>query len=144
MHSGDVLGTPILVLAICIVVFLICREIVCWYWKINEQLTLLREIRDLLAVGQVQGGIFESRSGDNPKQPVSKMPCVISGSALRKLREFLGEDAVQFAEETDSGWNCVCGMQNSNEVNNCRKCHKSKKFVLSQCTVSNPAFSDLP
>ena len=28
--------------------FLICREIVCWYWKINEAVGLLKDIRDLL------------------------------------------------------------------------------------------------
>ena len=27
---------------------LILRELICWYWKINEQLALLTEIRDLL------------------------------------------------------------------------------------------------
>ena len=33
-------------LLILLVLFLIFREIVCWYWKINDQLGLLREIRD--------------------------------------------------------------------------------------------------
>jgi len=31
-----------------ILIFLICREIVCWYFKINERVALLKEIRDLL------------------------------------------------------------------------------------------------
>lgn len=35
-------------LIIILVVFIICREIVCWYWKINEALSVLKEIRDLL------------------------------------------------------------------------------------------------
>jgi hypothetical protein len=30
-------------------VFLICREIVCWYWKVNQTVALLTEIRDHLA-----------------------------------------------------------------------------------------------
>jgi len=29
-------------------IFFICRELVCWYWKMNETVTLLSEIRDLL------------------------------------------------------------------------------------------------
>ncbi len=39
-------------LFILIIVFLILREVVCWYWKINESLSVLKEIRDLLKVSQ--------------------------------------------------------------------------------------------
>lgn len=38
----------LITLLIIIVVFLILREVVCWYWKINETLSVLKEIRDLL------------------------------------------------------------------------------------------------
>ena len=31
------------------IVFLILREVMCWYWKINRALVVLTEIRDLLA-----------------------------------------------------------------------------------------------
>ncbi len=31
-----------------IVMFLIFREVVCWYWKINIRIELLTEIRELL------------------------------------------------------------------------------------------------
>lgn len=37
------------VLAVVVVVFLIVREVFCWYWKINQTVALLTEIRDLLA-----------------------------------------------------------------------------------------------
>ena len=40
-------GTVILVL-VGIVVFLLIRELLCWYWKINEAIELLRSIRDRL------------------------------------------------------------------------------------------------
>lgn len=33
---------------ISIVAFFVFREVVCWYWKINETIYLLEEIRDLL------------------------------------------------------------------------------------------------
>ena len=37
------------VIAIVVVLlFLVFREVVCWYWKINEGLELLRQIRDRL------------------------------------------------------------------------------------------------
>lgn len=41
-----------LIIVISVVVFLIAREVVCWYWKINENVALLREIRDLLKYSQ--------------------------------------------------------------------------------------------
>jgi hypothetical protein len=31
-----------------LVLFLVFREVVCWYWKINVRIELLTEIRDLL------------------------------------------------------------------------------------------------
>ena len=40
-------GTIILVL-VGIVIFVLIRELFCWYWKFNEMVTLLREIRDRL------------------------------------------------------------------------------------------------
>lgn len=41
--------TPMLIsLVILLLLFLICREVVCWYWKINARIELLTEIRDLL------------------------------------------------------------------------------------------------
>lgn len=41
-------GEFITLTLVAIVVFLIGREIVCWYWKMNETISLLKEIRDLL------------------------------------------------------------------------------------------------
>ena len=37
-----------IVLAVSIIIFLICREIICWYWKINERLDIQRDIRNSL------------------------------------------------------------------------------------------------
>lgn len=47
MYGPDLPGL-IIFLIVTIVIFLICRELVCWYWKQNEQVALLKEIRDLL------------------------------------------------------------------------------------------------
>ena len=35
-------------LIVIILIFLVCREFLCWYWKQNKQVVLLEEIRDLL------------------------------------------------------------------------------------------------
>lgn len=37
-------------LFVTLVVFLICREIVCWYWKINKSVQLLEQILEELKV----------------------------------------------------------------------------------------------
>lgn len=47
--AGNLVGTLVIFLIICFIIFLICREIVCWYFKINQMVGLLKEIRDLLA-----------------------------------------------------------------------------------------------
>ena len=51
-HQSTVFAT----LAVTIIVFLVLREVVCWYWKINvmvkslnEQTDVLKTIRDMLA-----------------------------------------------------------------------------------------------
>jgi hypothetical protein len=43
------IGTFLITLLILSVIFLFCRELVCWYWKVNHIVALLTEIRDLLA-----------------------------------------------------------------------------------------------
>ncbi len=37
-------ATIITVLCISILVFIICRELVCWYWKLNRIVELLEQI----------------------------------------------------------------------------------------------------
>ncbi len=37
--------SALIIVAVCIVIFLICREIICWYWKLNRIVTLLEDIR---------------------------------------------------------------------------------------------------
>jgi len=49
MNNGNFFGTLVITLVILVVIFLLLREVVCWYWKINQNLALLTEIRDLLA-----------------------------------------------------------------------------------------------
>ena len=39
----------LIIFVIVLGIFLICREIVCWYWKVNQTVALLTEIRDHLA-----------------------------------------------------------------------------------------------
>jgi hypothetical protein len=45
---SDFIGTILVGLLVAAVVFLILREFFCWYWKINQRIELLTEIRNLL------------------------------------------------------------------------------------------------
>jgi len=38
----------LIVSVIALIIFLVLREVICWYWKINRSIALLTEIRDLL------------------------------------------------------------------------------------------------
>lgn len=42
------MDSAVIVLVIAIVVFLIFREVWCWYWKINEAIKLLQSIDESL------------------------------------------------------------------------------------------------
>jgi hypothetical protein len=46
---SQIISGGLIALVIGIIVFLICREIVCWYFKINKNIALLYEIKNLLA-----------------------------------------------------------------------------------------------
>lgn len=47
-EGGDAIVTFLIIFLIMGVVFLMGREVVCWYWKINQRIALMTEIRDLL------------------------------------------------------------------------------------------------
>lgn len=44
MGSGDAIGIVLASLALCIGVFIVCREIMLWYWKVNRIVELLESI----------------------------------------------------------------------------------------------------
>jgi hypothetical protein len=46
----EIIGGIVIGLVILIVVFLLCREIVCWYWKINISVKLMEEQNQLLRI----------------------------------------------------------------------------------------------
>ena len=62
-----------------LVVFLIIRELVCWYWKINRIVELLEEIRGHLSAlsGTVPtGSAREPTSAARSTEPVTPSPAV--------------------------------------------------------------------
>lgn len=55
---GIPVATSLIVLLVSFVLFLVFRELFCWYWKVNEIVSLLRDIRD----AQVQNGASPMRA----------------------------------------------------------------------------------
>lgn len=45
--TGEV-GSVLIVLLICVIIFIICRELLCWYYKINKMVDNQKEIIRLL------------------------------------------------------------------------------------------------
>lgn len=50
--GAEVLVTILILIIISFIIFLILRELVCWYWKINEAIEILRDIRDILRLSE--------------------------------------------------------------------------------------------
>ncbi|HUB09432.1 MAG TPA: hypothetical protein VMB50_20680 [Myxococcales bacterium] len=64
---------PLAVLVVVLLFFLVGRELVCWYWKINEGLQLLRQIHDRLgSVGKLMAEIEEKRIARESGQPARR------------------------------------------------------------------------
>ena len=47
---GTVIWSFVLILIISILIFIACREIICWYWKINATVKNLSEINEKLSI----------------------------------------------------------------------------------------------
>ena len=56
MNGSNITGGLLITLVILVVIFLVLREFFCWYWKINERLALLKDIRDHLATQNASTG----------------------------------------------------------------------------------------
>lgn len=46
--SFEGIGSVLLVLLICIIIFIVCRELICWYYKINKMVSNQDEIIRIL------------------------------------------------------------------------------------------------
>lgn len=70
-----VIGTVFLVFIITFVIFLILRELMCWYWKINHIITLLEKISSRLAyIGS--NNVLTTSNTHNVRQSEGTIPTV--------------------------------------------------------------------
>ncbi len=73
--EGEVVVSALIVLVIIAVVFLILREVMCWYWKINIRVELLTEIRNLLKNNSqisMSGEVMKESTPIKPGTPTSQ------------------------------------------------------------------------
>lgn len=57
------IGTIIIILVLSIVVFIIIREVICWYSKINERIALQKEMNEMLVnIYKQLGGKLDYKS----------------------------------------------------------------------------------
>ncbi|MDD5108870.1 MAG: hypothetical protein PHC29_05110 [Candidatus Omnitrophica bacterium] len=61
MNSINIIYTCLIIFGI----LFICREIICWWFKMNQVVNLLTEIRDILHA--------KKNKGEGSKQPIAKL-----------------------------------------------------------------------
>lgn len=70
-----------------------------------------------------------------PKEENSRFVLpIITDKKLEKINNTLGPEIITYAENTISGWRCVCGFTNLKEDDDCRNCKRNKNFVLNNLT----------
>lgn len=72
---GNVGAGMFLFVLIALVMFLLFREVICWYWKINEGLELLQEIRDRLGAPQAAAPSSSPAPQQTVPEPLSFIQC---------------------------------------------------------------------
>lgn len=130
----------LLTLVVIVVILLIFREIICWYWKMNEVVSLLTDIRELLRTTQKSEEPLTTSAFTmgSTQTATNKFEPSKSGSSeeLQKLKSSAGEDAVTIPYTTQNEWICVCGTHNpldsTKKIQNCSNCQRNRDFVLSE------------
>lgn len=108
---GELAGAFLVWLIIFFVVMLILREVVCWYWKINQQLVVLKEIRDALINNPHASNMLANKDrGNNPANGEE----LDLGSVQEKTPQ----------EIYESGFCPECGTSRGGEGGRCAECQK--------------------
>jgi len=90
--------TVIIVIAICIIIFIICRELICWYFKINEGIFFIKAIyndycknmievkkREIWVAEKMSNLIKEEMSFSDAKN-IAEMEYIINNKTIKEKR----------------------------------------------------------
>lgn len=70
--TGEI-GSVLIVLLICVIIFIVCRELICWYYKINKMVSNQEEIIRLLKKITDKGeGDISSKNKETIIDPFNK------------------------------------------------------------------------
>lgn len=101
MHDGgNFFVTLVVILMILGVVFMLLREFFCWYWKINERVAILYDIKKIL---QNQGQT-QSRSVSAPSSVPEKLQDMDHGNIII----LGGKKYLHIDEGQGNAFCCVC------------------------------------
>jgi len=106
-------GSLILILIATIIIFLICREIVCWYWKINTLVELMAEQNRLLSQIANKGSSINYETTPSSVNKTIENSNNNNSSTINKVY-------------VDT-WTCKnCGQDNSINSTTCKGCGEYK------------------
>ena len=117
-----------------IAVFLLCRELNCWYWKLNQIVSLLEEIKEKMGKSEP---VYEQSGNNKPKPDLNNFlnnkPVDKQSNKEETLNNFLNNKPVgkqSNKEETDyNKWTCPkCGAENGGNWYYCSKCGKQREM----------------
>lgn len=63
--GGSGIFSLLVIILVCVLIFIVCRELVCWYWKINKTIANQEEIIRLL-----------KRIADEKEAPSTNQPTI--------------------------------------------------------------------
>ena len=114
---GSIIALLIL-LGVVFGIFLICREIILWYWKVNEIVSLLEAINKKLGPNE------KSEQEPNKNEQINKDKTVDDQPVKD---EQVAKQTDNAKEEVVNEWICSkCGAKNDERMAFCYKCRKTR------------------
>jgi len=80
--AGDVIGGILISLLITLIVFLILREVMCWYWKINT--TLVKLDKSIILLESIDRSLKSFKSSNLPQDKFQSQTSRPTSSELKK------------------------------------------------------------
>lgn len=112
----DALSGLIVILVVLIVLFLIFRAIVLWYWKVDEQVALLKDLRD-----ELRGIRAAMRAG---RREVGEPQLKATETQTRVLAAQAGGTATRVLDREGRVLCPHCGHASSASRTTCKSCHQ--------------------
>ena len=112
-NYSDYIGVLMIWLIVVVVIFLLMREVLCWYAKINERLAILKEIRDSL------------NKIDSSKNFISEIPGSAISDDIQECINLEETDWKSHQEIYESGYCPSCGTSRSTDGGRCIECNEN-------------------